>query len=99
MIHLRTPPAASYNRDNPLRIESAAEAREIDERINQAWHAHPRRIVIDPEDDFLGKAAKALDALRTELPTCCRDYVLPSCAGHTRTVLPVAPGLTLPLNG
>ena len=33
VIHLRTPPASAYNHDNPLRLESAAEAR--------AWSTRP----------------------------------------------------------
>lgn len=99
VIHLRTPPAASYNRDNPLRVESADDARAIDERIERAWQTHPRRFLIEPAEDFLGKAAKALDVLRGELPACCREHVIPSCAGHKSSVLPVGRGLTLRVNG
>ena len=82
VIHLRTPPDGAYNHSNPLRMESAAEARAIDERIIRAWETHPRRIVIEAEDDFLNKAAKAIDMIKHEVPECCRAYLLPSCKGH-----------------
>jgi predicted ATPase len=85
VIHLRTPPASAYNHDNPLRLESVAEAQSIDERIADAWSAHPHRSIIEPEQDFMSKAARALDALRGQLPACCRTYVLPACHGHNAT--------------
>lgn len=75
VIHLRTPHDAAYNHQNPLRTESASEARAVDERIAQAWASHPRRFVIGPEQDFLNKAAKALEVIHGELPACCRDHV------------------------
>src|SRR5262245_51447423 len=40
VIHLRTPASDNgYNRQNPLRTESASAAAAIDERILQAWQA------------------------------------------------------------
>lgn len=78
VIHLRTPPAANgYNHANPMRIETAAEAAAIDERIEQAWAGHPRRFVIDSEASFLTKANRALALLRAEVPECCRGAVAP----------------------
>jgi predicted ATPase len=82
VIHLRTPATALYNRDNPLRVESAAEAQAIDERIALVWSSHPHRFVIDAEQDFLRKAARALETLRNELPACCRGHMLPSSESH-----------------
>ena len=77
VIHLRTPGRAfGYNQRNPLRIESETEALAVDGRIDSAWAAHPRRSVVEAEPDFLRKAARALDALRRELPECCRAHVL-----------------------
>jgi len=77
VVHLRTPPAEiGYNHDNPLRIESAAEAAAIDARIALAWEGHPRRFVIEPTPDFLSKAARALAILRDEVPPCCRDHAV-----------------------
>lgn len=74
VIHLR-PPAVDhgYNHVNRLRIESAAEALAVDEKILAAWQGHPRRTVIEATEDFFTKAALALEALRAEFPECCRD--------------------------
>ena len=78
VIHLRTPSAAlGYNNSNTLRIEPAAVAAEIDLRIEDAWHDHPRRFFIESREDFLAKAAQALRLLRDELPECCRGHVVP----------------------
>ena len=79
VIHLRTPTAQlGYNHQNPLRTESATVAAETDARILQAWESHPRRRLIESSIDFLDKAASALEALRGELPECCRRHVIPS---------------------
>ena len=79
IIHLRTPALEQgYNHQNPLRLESATAAAEIDARILRAWDAHLRRFIIDPCDDFLDKAAKTLEVLRGELPDCCKTHVIPA---------------------
>jgi predicted ATPase len=84
VIHLRTPPeGAGYNQQNPLRIESAAEAARIDERIAKAWDGHPRRFLVPPAPDFLTKAKQVLWILREELPACCRVHVVPVVDGLT----------------
>jgi predicted ATPase len=76
VIHLRTPAAETgYDRSNPLRIESAVEARVIDERITALWARHPRRFEIAPTSEFLAKAAHAVEILRGELPECCRRHL------------------------
>jgi len=73
VIHLRTPhPDQGYNHKNPLRVETPEQARAVDERILAIWSGHPNRIVIDATDDFLTKAHAALDALRAQIPECCR---------------------------
>ncbi|HEY6039801.1 MAG TPA: AAA family ATPase [Kofleriaceae bacterium] len=74
VIHLRTP-IGGYNHENPLRTESDAEARAIDDRIAALWATHPRRHEIGAERDFLAKAAHAIDVLREELPPCCREHI------------------------
>ncbi len=72
VIHLRTPSAeGGYNRSNPLRLESAAEAAAIDERILHAWDGHPNRIVVPNATAFLTKATRVADLIRAELPPCC----------------------------
>lgn len=74
VIHMRTP-VAGYNHANPLRVESAAEARAIDDRIAELWARHPRRFEVPAEVDFFAKAAHAIQILRDELPVGCRDHV------------------------
>lgn len=76
VIHLRTPQtSAAYNRDNPLRIETMAEAADIDDRIARQWDGHPHRAFVDATEDFLSKAARTLALLREEVPECCRHHV------------------------
>ncbi|TNE89988.1 MAG: hypothetical protein EP330_09895 [Deltaproteobacteria bacterium] len=76
VIHLRTPAATQgYNHDNVLRLESAAQAAELDRRVLTAWTAHPRRYVVDSVDDFADKAARALAHVREALPECCRAHL------------------------
>ncbi|MEX2244901.1 MAG: ATP-binding protein [Fimbriimonadaceae bacterium] len=78
VIHLRSPSAEhGYNRENKLRIESAAEASAIDERIAQAWAKHPRVVTIECVEDFFAKARVALETVRSELPKCCLSHALP----------------------
>lgn len=75
VIHLRTPFAhQGYNRSNPVRLESADQALAIDEKILAAWAGHPRRTIIESESDFFAKAARAVEAIRAELPECCREH-------------------------
>jgi predicted ATPase len=76
VIHLRTPTSPqAYNRDNPLRLESIEEAAAIDRLIAEEWSGHPHRLVVEPTEDFLHKAARALALLRAEVPECCRHHV------------------------
>jgi predicted ATPase len=76
VIHLRTPAGGrGYNHVNPIRTESAHDAAEIDDRILQAWSAHPRRFIVAATGDFLDKAAQALKLLQGELPSCCAGHV------------------------
>jgi predicted ATPase len=73
VIHLRTPTGENgYGHQNPLRTETAAEARAIDERIVAAWDGHPRRYEIAAESDFLSKARRAIEIIKAEVPDCCR---------------------------
>jgi len=72
-IHLRTPtPASGYDRENPLRIETAREAHVIDAEIARLWRGHPRFFTVDAAPDFLVKVTLALELLRAEVPGCCR---------------------------
>jgi predicted ATPase len=73
VIHMRTPGVSlGYDRRNPMRIESAAQAAEIDRRIAEVWRGHPRRSYVESSPDFLAKIRRTLDLIVTELPPCCR---------------------------
>ena len=86
VIHLRTPRSeGGYSHDNPLRIESAAEAAAVDERILHAWEGHPRRFIVEATSDFLAKAARALASLQGELPECCRRHSVPALKAYEET--------------
>lgn len=83
VIHMSTPGAeGGYDHSNPLRVESAAEAAALDDRIRQAWASHPRRSVIEAAPDFLAKAARTLEALKAELPACCQRHTVPALSRH-----------------
>ena len=74
VIHLRTPTDGNgYNRQNPLRTESAAEAAAIDARIAAVWSRHPRRFEVPSTVDFMAKVERAIGILRGELPACCHS--------------------------
>lgn len=68
VIHMRTPWLDHGYMPNQFRIESAAEASLIDAQIDAAWSGHPRRFVIDSDDDFVSKLHRALDLVRAEGP-------------------------------
>lgn len=72
VIHLRTPTEAlGYNHINPLRTETAAQARVIDDKIAKIWSGHPRYRTVESAHDFLTKAHKALRYIMDDLPGCC----------------------------
>jgi predicted ATPase len=69
VLHLETPlEGHGYNHQNNLRTETADEAHRIDLRIANVWAGHPRRQTVSWLDDFPGKALRALDWLRAQLP-------------------------------
>lgn len=75
VIHLRTPSASEgYDHSNPLRIEEAEEALRIDALIERAWVTHPAIHLVPSDIDFVAKTSRALDAVRAELPECCRTH-------------------------
>jgi hypothetical protein len=74
VIHLRSPsPELGYNRQNPLRIESAAQAKVIDEKIHAVWSNHPNYKTIESTSSFLAKAQAAIKEIALALPECCRS--------------------------
>lgn len=83
VIHLRVPSTPDlYSVDNPLRIETFEEAAAIDRKIALAWAGHPRYREVVATEDFLTKAAHALQILRDEVPECCRRHVTPFLWGQ-----------------
>ena len=73
VVHLRTPSAKHYNNhSNPVRLETAAHAQEIDARIAEAWRGHGHVHFVESHVDFLEKARIALEVIEHELPACCR---------------------------
>lgn len=75
VIHLKTPAwGHGYNHQNPLRVESAVEAQALDAGIMAAWAGHPNRIVIESSEDFLSKVTAAIQAIKANLPDCCREH-------------------------
>lgn len=79
VIHLRTPDLAKgYNHQNHLRIESSSEALALDGKIAEIWSRHPKYVAIASAQQFLDKAKTALEAIRIELPDCCKGHFLKS---------------------
>ncbi len=75
VIHLRTPSLErGYNLQNPVRIESATLAAEIDKKIEKAWEGHPRRFFIESQNDFLDKVQRTIEIIKGEMPECCRKH-------------------------
>ena len=71
VIHLRTPAKRNgYNRQNPLRIESAKQAAAIDKRIAEIWSKHPRRFVVEAQDDFVQKVKRGIEIIHQLAPSC-----------------------------
>lgn len=78
VIHLEVPsPDHGYNHENVLRIESAIEAKQIDDRIVEAWAGHPKRFVVKSTPDFFDKAFRCLELIRAQLSPCCRSVDAP----------------------
>lgn len=85
VIHLRTPRSpAAYNHQNPVRIESLAQAAAIDDKIALTWGAHPCRIVIEHTQDFLEKINTALAAIESSVPKCCHPNADEGNTRHPR---------------
>lgn len=73
VIHLRSPTdLLGYNQQNPLRTETAVQAKEIDQKIAEAWVGHPNYEVIESTENFLTKAQTALKLIAKHIPECCR---------------------------
>lgn len=61
VLHLDTAPESHYDLTNPLRTEPFHEAWALNERIKEAWSAHPQRFIIDNRSGhFVDKLSRAL---------------------------------------
>lgn len=72
VIHMRSPSRSDGYTQTSLRPESAEEARAIDERILEAWSGHPRRVIVESDENFLRKLERTIAIARAEIPACCR---------------------------
>jgi predicted ATPase len=68
VIHLRTPARGNGYHTDSVRTEAADEAAAIDQRLFEAWSAHPRRYVVDSEASFMDKAHRAMSILAELVP-------------------------------
>lgn len=75
IIHLRSPSLDhGYNHQNPIRIESADEAAQIDGRIKEIWQKHPNYNEVKSSDSFLDKMNNAISLIKNDIPECCRGH-------------------------
>ena len=56
VLHLDSACAQGYDSSNPIRLESPAEAQQLNQRILEVWSQHPQRFVIKATQDFIKKA-------------------------------------------
>ncbi len=76
VIHLRSPnDLFGYNHVNPLRVETAVQAGEIDEKIAHAWAGHGNYHVIESAENFLTKTDSAMKLIAEFVPKCCQEAV------------------------
>lgn len=73
VIHLKTPPLnQGYNLNNPMRIESATQAHEIDSLLLEIWQSHPNHHIIESNNNFFLKAQEAIQTIQNYIPQCCK---------------------------
>lgn len=76
VIHLSTPTlGGGYNKQNPIRIESAERAAEIDEHIHRIWKNHPHYSRIANSEDFLDKVQEAATRIQAFVPDCFQPQI------------------------
>jgi predicted ATPase len=71
VLHLEVPPAQHGYATTAMRIESPDEAASIDDRIAEAWAAHPQVERVASNANFVTKMDEATQALRRLAPACC----------------------------
>ena len=76
VIHLRSPGLdRGYNYQNPIRIESAAQAAEIDQKIHETWKRHPNYFLIESTQTFIEKVNVATQRIQSFVPECCKGHL------------------------
>ena len=80
VVHLEPASGSGYERTD-LRVEGAHEAREIDQRIQEAWRDHPDFVSVGRRTDFFAKQMTVLELVRGLLPECCYGHPLRSGNG------------------
>lgn len=77
IIHLRSPSLEhGYNHQNPIRIESADEAGQIDQKIQDIWKKHPNYYEVKSHNSFMKKMNDAISLIINEIPDCCKSHFL-----------------------
>jgi len=77
VIHLRSPSLASgYNYQNPIRVESAELAVQIDQRIHEIWRDHSNYFLIESASDFTTKLQMATKHVQSLIPECCKIHLI-----------------------
>eukprot|EP01088_Endostelium_zonatum_P018832 TRINITY_DN6192_c0_g1_i1.p1 TRINITY_DN6192_c0_g1~~TRINITY_DN6192_c0_g1_i1.p1 ORF type:complete len:271 (+),score=68.88 TRINITY_DN6192_c0_g1_i1:99-911(+) len=63
----------SYSKEsNKVRTETVEQAKEIDERLLNAWRCHPKFFKVDNSTDFSGKMERVSDIVVREIVEACR---------------------------
>ncbi|MCM2353132.1 MAG: ATP-binding protein [Pseudobdellovibrio sp.] len=76
VIHLRVPSLTNgYNRQNPVRTETAEVAAAIDGRIHEVWKSHPNYYQISSAATFADKINESIELMSTFLPECCQNHL------------------------
>ncbi len=76
VIHLSTPSLrGGYNHQNPMRIETAEEAANIDQKIHLVWKNHPHYMRIESSHNFITKVYRTYLAIQKFLPECCKQQL------------------------
>lgn len=76
VIHLRVPTLTNgYNHQNPVRIESAQRAMEIDQQIAEVWRSHPQYFEVPSSSDFAEKIRQTSKLVYQILPECCQHHL------------------------
>jgi len=66
IIHLQSPTADDgYDFSNPIRTESASQARLLDTKIQKVWHKHPQWKFVANKKSFIEKVEEVLAILRS----------------------------------